>query len=1123
MSLVIGVASPRSPRHPGNVTVFSRSGQTSASAGRFFADPFGPSGPPDVVDTRLGLISVFLGTAGLLLLAGGMVLFAWRRSREQPPDDEFSSEGTAGPAAESATAESERAIAVGGSNLGVAMTGDGATAVSGDHVEFDVDVEVVGDVHLEPRPRVPTRPVQVKPRPPLLIGREAVVAELRERLSGTRPQTAGAGPQPPGAGTQPQPSGAGEQGAGIQPQPSDAGAQPRVVVVYGLGGVGKTSLALEYAHRHLNDYRLVWQLPAEDPAVLSAAFARLAALLGLHESADGADPVDQVHAALAVHRDPWLLIFDNAPEADALRPFLPPAGPGHVLITSRSGNWPREQGLELPVLEPGPAVELVLARSGQDDRVTGSAVAAELGALPLALEQAGAFMAETGLPLSDYLDLLQHHRAELLAQGQAWGYRERVTTTWQLAFRNLERSNPQAIALLRVLACYAHEAIPYRLLLAQLERRSPRELFRADVRRRQAYGRVPASRVRLLSDSPGRLGGVKVMRELPRDCIAVNAAVGALRRRSLISQPADGAVSVHRLVQAVTLDQLAPRQQARWREVAAVLLEGVLPDDPARPESWPRYAYLLPHIRTVLTSFSPGMDKTARYLGASGDYRTAKALFLEICEALTAGLGAEHPSTLTARHELARWTGELGDAASARRQYAELLPLRERRQGAEHPSTLTIRHELARWTGELGDAAAARRQYAALLPVRERVQGPDHPDTLTARANLAQWTGEAGNATAARDQYADLLPTWERVHGQEHPTTLTIRANLAQWTGEAGDPAAARDQYAALLPVYERVLGPEHPDTLTTRHSLAQWTGKAGDPVTARDQYAALLPVRRRVSGPEHPDTLTARANLAQWTGQAGDPAAARDQYAALLPIRERVQGPEHPSTLINRHELARWTGELGEAVSARDQYAALLVVRERVSGPDHPDTLTIRHELARWTGELGDAEAARDLYAALVPIREHVQGRDHPDTLTARANLAQWTGQAGDAQAARDQYAALLPLSEHVLGPDHPETLTIRHELARWTGELGDAAAARDAYAALLPVRERVSGREHPDTLTARANLAYWTGLAGDAAAARDLYAELLPVRERVLGPDHPATRTTREQLAHWTERAGG
>ncbi|GAA3136506.1 hypothetical protein GCM10020001_068850 [Nonomuraea salmonea] len=371
----------------------------------------------------------------------------------------------------------------------------------------------------------------------------------------------------------------------------------------------------------------------------------------------------------------------------------------------------------------------------------------------------------------------------------------------------MERTSPEAIALLRVLACCSHEPIPYQLLLSPLEGRAPREVLAADLRRQRAYGRLPSTPLRRVREVRPWLSAVMVLQELPCDPLAVNAAVSALRGHSLISHPADGLVSVHRLVQAVTLDQLPPPEQQRWRDVAAVLLESVLPADPLDAAAWPRYAELLPHILTVLTPASAGMDKTARYLGASGDYRTARALYEEICAALAARLGPEHPSTLTARHELARWTGELGDAASARDMYAELLPLRVLELGATHPDTLAIRHELARWTGELGDAASARWQYAKLLPIGERVQGAEHPDTLTIRHELARWTGELGDAASARDMYAELVPIRERVQSAEHPDTLAARANLALWTGEAGDPVGARDRYAALLPVRERVQG----------------------------------------------------------------------------------------------------------------------------------------------------------------------------------------------------------------------------------------------------------------------------------------------------------------------------
>ncbi len=908
-------------------------------------------------------------------------------------------------------------------------------------------------------PQVARKPVRLAPRPVRLAGREELLADLDTMLAGG----------------------------------GDAG--PRIVALCGLGGAGKTTVAVEYAHRHQGEVGVAWQFAAEDATVLAAGFAELAAQLGARVEGDVRDPVASVHGTLAAFPQEWLLIFDNAPDRAAVARFLPPAGHGRVLVTSRYPDWPLGQGLDVPVLDTAAAAGFLVTRTGTRDEQAAKELAGELGGLPLALEQAGAYIQASGIGLAGYLASFRKRRREMLTRGEAGEYGKTVATTWSLAFRDLERSAPAAAGLLRLLACLAPEPVPLAVLFADTQA--------ADVLAPEVAAAV------------GPLVG---------DPLAVGDAVVALRRYSLVTLAGDGAVLVHRLVQAVTLAQVPADEAGLWEQAAAALVQAAVPADPTLPAVWPVCAALLPHARAVLGLTSGGIWRIADYLGESGSYPAARDLFQLIADTCGEddGYGPDHLATLTARTHLAHWTGEAGDAVGARDQFAALLPIEERVLGPEHPETLMTRHNLARWTGEAGDAARARDQYAALLPIRERVLGPEDPYTLTTRSMLARWTGQAGDAAGARDQYAALLPIRGQVMGAEHPEALMTRNNLAHWTGEAGDAAGARDQFAALLPDMERVVGPEHPNTLDARHDLAAWTGFAGDAAAARDQYAGLLPARARVLGPEHPNTLLTRAELASWTGAAGDAAGARDQFAALLPIYERVQSPEHPDTLIARAALAHWTGEAGDAAGARDQYAALLPVLEQVQGPEHPDTLSARATLADWTGEAGDAVGARDQFAALLPVQERVVGPEHPSPLASRDEFARWTGEAGDAAAARDHYAAQLPIRERVQGREHPRTLATRHDLAYWTGEAGDPATARDLSAALLPVRERVSGAEHPDTLIARANLARSTGEAGDAAAARDQYAALLPDMERALGAEHPDTLIARANLARWTGEAG-
>jgi Tetratricopeptide repeat len=624
--------------------------------------------------------------------------------------------------------------------------------------------------------------VRLADPPPLLAGREDLLAELDTRLTG------------------------------------GDNSGPRTVALCGLGGTGKTSVALAYAHRHLAEVAVAWQFAAEDPTLVAAGFAELAAQLGARDDADTRDPVASVHGTLAAFRAKWLLIFDNAPDRPSVETFLPPAGTGQVLITSQSAVWPPGQAMEVPVLGTEAAAEFLVNRTGDPDSQTAATLAEQLGGLPLALEQAAAYIQAaqvTGTTLAGYLSLFRVRQADLLARGQAAGHTANVAATLGLALSRLGKEAPAAAGLLRLLAFLAPEPVPLGLLLADP---------------RVADELAPAV--------------AAMVGPLLRDPAAAGDAIIALGRYSLVT-PAGKLgglplILVHRLVQAITRAEVPADVVGQWERTAAALVEAAVPADTEVPTAWQVCAVLLPHARAVLDLTSGGMRRIALHLGYSGSWPAARDLFRLIADAHTEddAYGAEHPHTLFVRGNLAVWTGEAGDAAGARDQYAALLPIFERILGPEHPDTLTVRGGLAVWTGMAGDPAAARDLFAELLPVREGVLGPEHPDTLNARAGLAAWTGMAGDAAGARDQWAALLPVIERVSGPErpdtpeHPDTLTARASLAVWTGEAGDAAGARDQHAALLPIFERIFGPEHPDTLTVRADLATWTGKARDEIS---------------------------------------------------------------------------------------------------------------------------------------------------------------------------------------------------------------------------------------------------------------------------------------------------
>jgi hypothetical protein len=308
------------------------------------------------------------------------------------------------------------------------------------------------------------------------------------------------------------------------------------------------------------------------------------------------------------------------------------------------------------------AAGFLLTRTGTagaaEEQAAGE-LAAELGGLPLALEQAAAYMESTGRGIGHYLGLFRRRRAELLGRGE-------VATTWSLAFAEL--SDP-ATGLLRLAACCAAEDIPLDLLLR------PR---------------------------PGLEFGAQVeplLRPLLDDELARDDSVAGLRRYSLISAPRDGRVSVHRLVQAITLDQLPDEGRTAWRHATATVIGAAVPTDPWNPTLWPVFAALLPHAQAALDPASDDMFRTAQYLGYAGSYATSRDLTQHVFRVRETNLGTEHHDTLIARADAAYWTGMAGDPAAARDQFAALLPVCERILGTEHPNTLTDRANLAYWTG----------------------------------------------------------------------------------------------------------------------------------------------------------------------------------------------------------------------------------------------------------------------------------------------------------------------------------------------------------------------------------------------------------------------------------------
>jgi hypothetical protein len=665
-----------------------------------------------------------------------------------------------------------------------------------------------------------------------------------------------------------------------------AGDRAVVQALQGQAGVGKTQLAIEYAHRFADSYDLAWWVDAEQPGLIGDQFAALGAALGCIQPGAGSESVRAAVLAGLHQRGRWLLVFDNAENPAEIAGWLP-GGAGHVLITSRARAWAEVAApVEVDVLARAESVAILQSRvaglgAGDADRL-----AAQLGDLPLAVAQAAGFMAETGMSAGQYLDLLRTQAGQLLDQtAPGASYPRSLAAATRLAADRLDNVDPAAAELASLCAFLAPEPVP-------------EDLFTGD---------------------PGELPGELAARTA--DPLGWRQTLAHLARQSLARIDQRGLV-IHRLTQAILRDRLTGEQAAATRACTEAILAAADPGDPPNPVTWPRWAQLMPHLLAadLAATGSPGLRGMACnacwYLLARGDTRTAHDLAAALRQHWRDRLGDDDENTQAAATYLAWALRAMGHYAEARELDEDTLARRRRVLGEDHPDTLASATNLGNDLRNLGEHQAARELNENTL-ARRRVLGADHPDTLASATSLAVDLSNLGEHQAARQLDEDTLARRRRVLGEDHPSTLISANSLAVDLSNLGEHQAARELNENTLARRRRVLGADHPDTLASATNLAVDLSNLGEHQAARELDEDTLARRRRVLGADHPSTLRSASSLADDLSNLGEHQAARELDEDTLARRRRVLGEDHPDTLRSASSLADDLSNLGEHQAA--------------------------------------------------------------------------------------------------------------------------------------------------------------------------------------------------------------
>jgi tetratricopeptide (TPR) repeat protein len=767
--------------------------------------------------------------------------------------------------------------------------------------------------------------------------------------------------------------------------------------LFGLGGVGKSQTVVEYIYRHAAEYDVVWWVSAEQPPLIKSSFIDLAKRLNV-AAADSADTA--VPAVLEALRrgEPyarWILVFDNADRPDDVRHFFP-AGAGHVVVTSRNSDWGGfARSVEVNLFTREESVELLRRRGGDLTDDDADRLAEALGDLPLAIEQAASWRAQTGMPVAEYLELLEQNRTELLGAGTASDYHLPVAAAWNVPLSKLRRDHKAALQLLQLCAFFGPEPISRRLFTGVRDAPVPPELW-----------------------------------EALRDPIMLNQAIREISRYSLAKiDHRNSSLQLHRLVQAVLKNQLPDDAKDKMRHAVHYMLAHADPADPDLSDNWRRYAELLPHV--VMSRAVECEDPLVRallqglvtYLLNIGDFGGARDLAYQARESWSRENGDQELDTLVMTRLYAVALRRLGEVEEARRLNRQTLDTMRQNLGDDHEVVLRTMDIVAADRRAEGAFAEELKMQQQVYDRAKQVLGVDDPHTLIYANNLGSCLRLMGDFRGALALDEDTLRRRTMVLGSDHLMTIGSCNALAMDMREAGRYYAATALQQQTLVRQREVVGTDHPSTLGAIRNLAVALRKSGRHREACECAEECLELYQLRRGDRHLDTASARMTLSVDRRILGDLDESLSLASDAYQVFQATMGELHPFSMIAATNLAvthRLRGNLDQARKLDEAaYRQLRTAFDR----DHPFTLVSATNLASDLAAMGEFAEARRMDADTVERSSRVLEPEHPYTLAVALNLAIDLAGLGERAESDLLHSRTVANLRHELGPEHPAT----------------------------------------------------------------------------------------------------
>ncbi|KAH7010347.1 hypothetical protein EDB80DRAFT_420649 [Ilyonectria destructans] len=720
--------------------------------------------------------------------------------------------------------------------------------------------------------------------------------------------------------------------------------------LWGLGGSGKTQIALEYAYRRCRDPACsVFWVHADNATTFAHDYKTLARKLGLDSKLDGEDLLVAVRERIESEQQ-WLLVLDNADDlaifgvgqtsdkSASLLDYVPRSPMGMVLWTSRDERiagtlvGPR-RGIRVARLAVDEAKALLETarntKTTSEELDDATALLEELQWLPLAISQAGAYMRRTSTSINKYLSRLVEgkERWRILNETELDRHRRldvpnSILETWHISIDRIRQESEMAYKILHTIAYLDNQNIPLEVMAAagtfdsNRRRRRPSDneqlLDRAIIRlkelsfitARKTEGDQRSFEMHKLVQEAVRYG-LNTRRLSKR-----KTTKPKLRLRDVITKP----FRRHRVAENGGCED---EPEVYFSNAALQVIRDLFPE--SKPETWAQCETLLAHAVRVSdwaelcekeVEASNLLRRVSNYLFDCGRWREKERVDVKVLELQREVLGEEHPDTISCMGNLGTTYHSQGRYNEAEEITVKALKLQQEVLGEEHPDTIRVMGCLAAIYHEQGRYDEAEEIKIKVLELQREALGEEHPNTIYTMGNLAATYYEQGRYNEAEEIEFKVLELQREVLGEEHPDTIRTMGGLAAISHEQGRYDEAEEIKVKVLELQRKVLGEEHPDTLLTMGSLALTYYSQGRYNKAEEIEVKVLELRRKVLGEKHPDTLLTMYNLAKtWRRRdRGDDSIALMEQCSQL--RHRILGRDHPYTKDSDQCLEGWKTE---------------------------------------------------------------------------------------------------------------------------------------------------------------------------------------------------------------------